>query len=44
MLAIMVAVRCKFCSRVHCEAGYGSPVRFRCRKCKRLQTVTAGER
>lgn len=43
MLAWLVAVRCKYCERVHCEADAGSRVRFRCRKCKRLQTVTAGQ-
>ena len=43
MIAFLVSVRCKFCERVHCEADEGCKVRFRCRKCKRMQIVTAGQ-
>lgn len=43
MIAWLVSIKCKYCGRVHCEADAGASVRFRCRKCKRLQTVTAGE-
>lgn len=42
MLAFLVRVKCKYCERVHCEADAGAKVRFRCRKCKRMQVVTAG--
>lgn len=38
-----VQVKCKFCGRVHCEAAPGSLVKFRCRKCKKIQEVTVGQ-
>lgn len=43
MRAWLVVIRCKYCERVHCEASSGCKVKFRCRKCKRIQIVTAGQ-